>query len=82
MSIYDSETSKIYPDLNPMAPQELQTYRINKLTEIEVFFLDEIEVCEQIAKKNETIQYSHRHQGHKLNCINSDHQRNFYCSMG
>ena len=51
MSIYDSETSKIYPDLNPMAPQELQTYRINKLTEIEVFFLDEIEVCEWIAKK-------------------------------
>ena len=28
MSIYDNETpSKIYPDLNPTAPQEPQTYR-------------------------------------------------------
>ena len=50
MSIYDNET-KIYPDLNPTAPQEPQSYRLNKLSEIEAFFLDEIEVCEQIAKK-------------------------------
>ena len=50
MSIYDNET-KIYPDLNPTAPQEPQLYRLNKLSEIEVFFLDEIEVREQIAKK-------------------------------
>ena len=50
MSIYDNET-KIYPDLNPTAPQEPQTYRLKKLTEIEAFFLDEIEVREQIAKK-------------------------------
>ena len=42
MSIYDNET-KIYPDLNPSAPQEPQTYRLKKLTEIDVFFLDEIE---------------------------------------
>ena len=35
MSIYDNETiSKIYPDLNPMAPQEPETYRLKK-TEIE-----------------------------------------------
>ena len=46
MSIYDNE-NKIYPDLNPTAPQEPQTYRLNKLSEI----LNEIEVHEQIAKK-------------------------------
>ena len=27
MSIYDNDT-KIYPDLNPSAPQEPQTYRL------------------------------------------------------
>ena len=27
MSIYDNET-KIYPDLNPSAPQEPQTYQL------------------------------------------------------
>ena len=43
--------SKIYPGLNPTAPQEPQSYRLNKLSEIEAFFLDEIEVREQIAKK-------------------------------
>ena len=42
---------KIYPHLNPTAWQEPQTYRLNKLSEIEVYFLNEIEVCEQIAKK-------------------------------
>ena len=52
MSIYNNETtSKIYPDLNPTAPQEPQTYRLKKLTEIEAYLLDEIEVREQIAKK-------------------------------
>ena len=34
-----------------MAPQEPQSYRLNILSEIEVFFIDKIEVCEQIAKK-------------------------------
>ena len=43
--------AKIFSDLNPTAPQEAQTYRLKKLTEIEVFFLDEIEVREQIAKR-------------------------------
>ena len=57
MSIYDNETtSKIYPDLNPTASQEPQTYRLKKLTEIEAYLLDEIEVRERIAKKDETIQ--------------------------
>ena len=49
MSIYDNE-SKIYPDLNPTAPQEPRSYRLKKLSETEAFFLDEIEVCDQIAK--------------------------------
>ena len=52
MSICDNETtSKIYPHLNSTAPQEPQTYRIKELTEIEAYLLDEIEVCERIAKK-------------------------------
>ena len=50
MSIYDNET-KIYPDLNHAASQEPQTYRLKKLTEIEAFLLEEIEVRELIAKK-------------------------------
>ena len=50
MIIYDNDT-KIYPDLNPKAPQESQAYWLQKLTEIETFFLNEIEVREQIAKK-------------------------------
>ena len=51
MSIYDNDT-KIYPDLNSTAPQEPQTYWLQKLTEIKTFFLDEIEVREQFSKKN------------------------------
>ena len=47
MSIYDNET-KIYPDL---APTESQTYRLSKLSEIEAFFLNKIEKCEQKIKK-------------------------------
>ena len=51
MSVYDNEP-KIYPDLKPTDPQvEPQTYRLNKLSEIEAFFLDKIEKCEQKAKK-------------------------------
>ena len=50
MSIYGNET-KIYPDLNPTALQESQSYQLSKLSEIEAFFLNEIEVREQIAKK-------------------------------
>ena len=50
MSVYENET-KIYPDLNPTAPQEPQAYCLNKLSEIEAYFLNEIEVLEHIAKK-------------------------------
>ena len=51
MSIYDNET-KLYPDLNPTTPQvESQTYQLNKLSEIEAFFLEEIEARRRQAKK-------------------------------
>ena len=50
MSIYDNE-AKIYPDLNPTAPQEPQSYRLSKLSEIETYFLDEIDARERTAKK-------------------------------
>ena len=50
MSVYDNET-EIYPDLNPAAPQKPQTYWLNKLSEIETYFVNEIEVREQTAKK-------------------------------
>ena len=51
MSICDNETSKTYPDLNPSVPQEPQTYQLNKLSEAESYFLDEIKVRGQNAKK-------------------------------
>ena len=44
ISIHDNETSKIYTDLNPTVSQDPQTYHMKKLTEIEAYFLDEIEV--------------------------------------
>ena len=51
MSIYNNETtSKIYLDLNPTAPQKPQT-SLKKLTKIEAYLLDKIEVCERTAKK-------------------------------
>ena len=59
MNIYYNK-SKIYPELNPTAPQEPQSYRLNKLSEVETYFLDEIDACERIAKTNEKIQYNHR----------------------
>ena len=71
MSIYDNET-KIYPDLNPTVPQEPQTYRLNKLSEIEAYFLNEVEAVNKLPK-NETIQYNDRYRRHRANYINSDH---------
>ena len=50
MTMYDNET-KIYPDLNPTAPQEPQSHRLNKLAKIEAYFLNEIDVREGNAKK-------------------------------
>ena len=54
MSIYDNET-KIYSDLNPSVPQESQTYQLKKLTEIEAFFLDEIEARGREAKRKKRL---------------------------
>ena len=54
MSIYDHET-KIYLDLNPLAPQEPQTYCLKKLTEIEAFFLHEIKYRRRQAKKKKLL---------------------------
>ena len=51
MNIYYNETSKIYPNLNPTALQEPQAYCLKKLTEIEAYLLDEIEVRERLVKK-------------------------------
>ena len=55
MSVYDNDTSKIYPTLGPSAPpsQEVnpQTYRLAKLSEIEAYFLYEIDAREKLAKK-------------------------------
>ena len=50
MSIYNYETT-IYPGLNPTAPQESQTYRLNKFSEMEAYFLNKIEFREGISKK-------------------------------
>ena len=51
MSIHEDNETKIYQDLNPKAPEEPRAYRLQKLTENEAFFLDEIKDREQIAKK-------------------------------
>ena len=55
MSVYDNGTSKIYPTLGPSAPssQEVnpKTYRLAKISEIEAYFLDEIDTREKLAKK-------------------------------
>ena len=77
MSIYDNET-KIYSDLNPPAPQKPQSYRLKKLTEIEVFFLDEIEERRREAKKKETTKYNHRYHRNRLNYLSSDRWRSLY----
>ena len=50
MSIYDNQTSTTYPDLNPTAPRGPQAHHLKKLTEIEAYLLDEIEVRERLAK--------------------------------
>ena len=49
--------AKLDPYLNSLDPQEVQAYHLKKLTEIEVYLLDEIEVCERQAKN---IKYHNR----------------------
>ena len=50
MSIYDNDT-KIYPDLNPSAPKEPQTYRLQKLTELKHFFSMKLRFVNGLPKK-------------------------------
>ena len=50
MSIYDNET-KVYPDLNPTAPQQPQSYRLNKLSENEEYFLMKLNFANKLPKK-------------------------------
>ena len=54
MSIYNQDTN-ICPDLNLSAPQETQAYRLKKITEIEAFFVDEIEARRQEEKKKKPL---------------------------
>ena len=50
MGIYHNDTIKTYPDPNPTAPQQLEAYRLKKITEVEAHLLDEIYVREWPAK--------------------------------
>ena len=45
------------------------------MSEIEAYFLNKIEVREQIAKKNETIQYNHRYRRDRSYYNDGDHRR-------
>ena len=54
MSIYHNKT-KIYPDLNPIAPQEPQTYRLNKLSELRHFLLMKLKNVNRRQKKNKRL---------------------------
>ena len=81
MSICDNETSKIYPDLNPMAPQEPQAYRLEKLTEIETSLLDEIEVCGRLAKNMKPFDTITSIVDTVSNQINSYYWRCFHCRI-
>ena len=70
-SIYDTETGKICPGLNPTAPQEPQAHRLKILTEIEACFLDRNWSSSRVGKKDETNQYNHKCGGSRSNNINS-----------
>ena len=53
MNIYDNETtSKLYPDLNPRAPQEPQTYRLKNSLELRHFFLMKLKLVNGLQKMN------------------------------
>ena len=49
------KASKIYPDLNLTSPSQKelnpQNYRLSKISEAEVYFLDEISKKQKLAKK-------------------------------
>ena len=51
MIIWGNQTSKIYPDLNLTEPHEPQSYLLRRLTEIEVYLIDETKVFENLPKR-------------------------------
>ena len=51
MSECNNETSKICPDLHPMQHNSHKAYHLKKITEIEAYLLDEIEVHEYLQKR-------------------------------
>ena len=51
MSIYDNET-KSYPDLNPTAPQEPQTYRLKNRLKLRHYFLMKLKFVNGLPKKS------------------------------
>ena len=51
MSIRGNNTSKNYPNINPTAPKNPQTYHLEKLTEMLVYLYNEIEVWRRLKKK-------------------------------
>ena len=55
MSAYDNET-KIYPDLNLTAPQEPQTYQLNKLRHVFLMKMKFVNKLPKKNKKNDSIQ--------------------------
>ena len=67
MRIYDNETSKIYSDLSPTATQEPQAFRFKKNNRNRGILTRWIWDLWTAGKKNETIQYDHKHHGHKSN---------------
>ena len=70
MSVYDNKT-RIYPDLNPTAPQESQT-SIKQIVRNWGIFFEQIIFSWNWSswtnhQKNETIQYNHRYRRHSPN---------------
>ena len=55
MSVYDNKTSKIYPDLNPMASSQQEVnpsnYRLAKISKIDAYFLNVSDKREKLAEK-------------------------------
>lgn len=51
MSIWGNDAKKNYLDLNTATSQKPQVYCLKKLTEFVTSLLDEVEVCNRLAKK-------------------------------
>ena len=50
MSIWGNDAKKNYLDLNTATSQKPQVYCLKKLTEFVASLLDEVEVCNRLAK--------------------------------